>query len=525
MILRTRLSKRASRPEGRLNRSTGNVSDLVGFLPGLRDDRFKRLHQNAKPTRIVEYSRSTTQIAIVGGGAGGSLLAAQLLRQASAPFRILLIERARECGHGVAYSTRCPDHLLNVPAGHMSAYSDVPEHFVRWLKSEVGRATESGKYSADDFVPRHLFGRYVQRVLAEAKATAAPGVELEILQAEVVDIEEQAETLVLHCSDGRTLSAERAVLAIGNLPGEYPIQKPLRFYESPRYVHVPWQSDAFAGLNPSDDILLVGHGLTATDLIVQFEQRGHHGTIHALSRRGIRPQVHRTAVTPQAIEGIAEVAPTVRAWTRKVIAEVEEAEKSGQDWRTVIDGLRPHTQAIWKSFSWDERARFMRHIRPIWDALRHRIPPPTAQVIERLEASGRLKFYAGRLQALEVENNAVQALIRRRGSINHLSLRVAKVINCTGARTDYTKYQHPLLVHLLARGLIGHDLLALGINALPTGEVIRYRGEPNPRLFTLGAPLKGVLWESTAIPEIREQAEALARRLVELQPALTPQTG
>jgi uncharacterized NAD(P)/FAD-binding protein YdhS len=88
------------------------------------------------------------------------------------------------------------------------------------------------------------------------------------------------------------------------------------------------------------------------------------------------------------------------------------------------------------------------------------------------------------------------------------------VINCTGPRTDYSKYQHPLFVHLLARGLIDHDPLALGIAALPTGEVLRYRAGPTGWLFTIGAPLKGLLWESTAAPEIRTHARALAERLL-----------
>ena len=95
-----------------------------------------------------------------------------------------------------------------------------------------------------------------------------------------------------------------------------------------------------------------------------------------------------------------------------------------------------------------------------------------------------------------------------------LALRVAKVINCTGPRTDYSKYQHPLLINLLAAGLIGHDPLALGIDALPSGEVRRHGGAPTGWLFTIGAPLKATLWESTAVPEIRAQAGQLAGRLL-----------
>src|SRR5690606_31554483 len=145
---------------------------------------------------------------------------------------------------------------------------------------------------------------------------------------------------------------------------------------------------------------------------------------------------------------------------------------------------------------------------------RHRVPPQIAHVLACREAEGRLVYHAGRLQTLDVDETGVDAVYRRRGSIQHVALRVGKVINCTGPRTDYSKYQHPLFIHLLARGLIDHDPLALGINARPTGEVLRYRGDEVGWLFTLGAPLKGVLWETTAVREIREQAQALAERLL-----------
>lgn len=461
----------------------------------------------------MSFENTPTQIAIVGGGASGTLLAIQLLRQVRQPLHVLLIERTGEFGRGVAYATRCPDHLLNVPAARMSAFPDEPEHFYRWLESRAGQPGYPAQVSAKDFVPRHLFGTYLQDLLARTVADA-PESELERVRGEVVDVDPAGERLTLHFADSRTRTVDQVVLAIGNLPGEYPIPRPLPVYRDPRYVHIPWQGDPLAGVTENDDILLVGQGLTATDLIVQLHRRGYRGTIHALSRRGIRPQVHRADVTPWTFPSPENIAPTIRAWTRAVREQVRLAAAQGRDWRAVIDALRPLTQDIWQSFSWEERGRFMRHVRPLWDALRHRVPEETAAVIDSMVAAGRLKFYAGRLQLLEADDQALNALVRHRRSIRHESLRVAKVINCTGARTDYTKYQHPLLIHILARGLIGHDPLALGINALPTGEVIRYRGQPDPRILTLGAPLKGVLWESTAIHEIRQQAQQLAAGLL-----------
>lgn len=464
-----------------------------------------------------DTASSPKTIAIVGAGLSGTLVAANLLRLASTPLRVVLIERRPQIGQGVAYSTLCPDHLLNVPADRMGAWPDDPEHFLRWLRAHHGEPGIPARVEPGDFLSRGLYGTYVGRVFAEVRAAASPAVQFEEIEGEVVDIEERpGGGGLLKFADEKTLAADHVVIAVGNLPGEYPIQRALPVYRSKRYVHIPWRGDALDGIGADDDVLLVGQGLTAVDLIVQLERSGHRGTIHALSRHGHHVKAHHTPPTPPYRSFLAaEPAPTtIRALLHRVRAEVRIAAAAGIDWRDVIDGLRPYSQAIWQSLPWDERARFMRHVRPFWEIHRHRLAPQTAAVIDRLVAAGRLKFYAGRLQVLEADAAGVAALIRRRRSITHLSLRVAKVINCTGPRTDYSKYQHPLFIHLLARGLIDHDPLALGINALPTGEVLRYRGGPTGWLFTLGAPMKGQLWETTAAAEIRAHARALAETLL-----------
>jgi len=73
-------------------------------------------------------------IAIIGGGASGTLLAVSLLRRARAPLRVLLVEKTGRVGPGLAYSTERPSHLLNVPAARMSAFPEDPEHFLRWAR-------------------------------------------------------------------------------------------------------------------------------------------------------------------------------------------------------------------------------------------------------------------------------------------------------------------------------------------------------------------------------------------------------
>lgn len=458
-------------------------------------------------------------LAIVGGGASGTLLAVQLLGRSPAGTRLALIERGGRIGRGVAYGVESDDYLLNVPAGRMGAFPDRPGDFLEWVRSHLGEAGFPAQVSGGDFLPRRLFGEYLEAVLTQARAAAAD-VALEVFRGTAVDIEEAAPGGRIFLQDGREIVATRVVLALGNLPSAYPIPRPLPIYHSPYYVHVPWQGGALDGLAPDDDVLLVGQGLTATDLIVQLARRGHRGTVHALSRRGQRPQVHQATGPFTSFLDHEPVPPTVLSMVRRVRRELAAAADAGTDWRAVIDSLRRHTPAVWQRWSWAERERFLRHVRPVWEAHRHRIAPQLAAIVEQMEASGRLQFHAGSLQVLEADAGGVHALYRRRGTIKHVDLRVARVINCSGPRTDYSKYQHPLFIHLLARGLIDHDPLALGINARPTGEVLRYRGDAVGWLFTLGAPLKGVLWETTAIPEIRVQAEELASRLVPAETAL-----
>jgi uncharacterized NAD(P)/FAD-binding protein YdhS len=457
--------------------------------------------------------------AIVGGGLGGALVAIHLLKKAEAGTRLVLIERSLPAGPGVAYRTDCPVHLLNVPAERMSLFADEPDHFLRWAQARAQDLGFDQKISGAEFLPRSLFGHYVTETLAEATAAARSGVSLEVVPGEVIDLAENAGSARLVLADGREFTAHGVALTLGNLPGEYPIQRPLRFYRGPRYVHIPWLPGLLANISRDDDVLIVGAGLTAIDIIVQLDQLGHRGTVHALSRRGLRPLSHCSGREEYPAFLESEPLPrTVLAVLRRIRAEIRTAAAEGVNWRAVVDAIRPQSQAIWLGFSLAERKRFLRHVRPFWEVHRHRLAPETAAIVERLTAARRVRFIAGRLDALHDELTGAEAVYRLRGTGQLRKLQVAKVINCTGPRTDYSKYQHPLLINLLARGLIDHDPLALGLNALPTGEVLRYRGGPTGWLFTLGAPLKGVLWESTAVAEIRVHAAAIAERLLALAP-------
>ena len=468
------------------------------------------------PALFTPVTSSSYHAVIIGGGVSGTLVAAQMLRLAKAPLRVALIERSAVVGRGVAYGTESPDNLLNVPAAKISVLADEPDHFLRWVSERVGRTGFPTEVSPGDFLQRSLFGQYVYSVFKEARDAAPPEVKLDVIVGEAIDIEETPAGAKVRLADERCIEGQRVVLTLGNLPGEYPIKRSLPFYHGRYYVHVPWKAEALESIRADAEVLIVGAGLTAVDVILQLARQGHCGKIHALSRRGLLPQKHQLREAYPDFLDAAALPKTVRKAMHLVRREVERAAGEGHDWRQVLDAVRPHTRAIWQGWSWEERARFMRHLRPYWETHRHRLAPHVAERIEALRAEGRVEFYAGRLQSLKETPDGAETVFRRRGCETLITLKVGKVINCTGPRTDYSKYQHPLLINLLARGLIDHDPLALGIHANADGEVFRYRGGPVGWLYTMGAPLKGVLWECTAVPEIRVQARALAEKLISL---------
>ena len=106
-------------------------------------------------------SGSGPRIAIVGGGASGSIVAMNALRHAPDGCQITLIEKRPEIGRGVAYSTREADHRLNVRASNMSVFSDDSSHFTRWLSDSGIQTTNFDHF----YAPRGTYGDYVADTL------------------------------------------------------------------------------------------------------------------------------------------------------------------------------------------------------------------------------------------------------------------------------------------------------------------------------------------------------------------------
>ena len=434
------------------------------------------------------------RVAVVGGGYSGTLQTLHLLRRG---FEVTLIERAERLGRGIAYSTPFADHLLNVPAGRMSAFPDQPGHFADWLAAK-------GEGGPNDFAQRRIYGAYLEEQLDAAAREA--GERLEIVRGEAVDVVRTDGRETVRLKDGARIEVDRVILALGNLEPDVPRGIAPESQTGGIYVADPWASDIAAGLDEGDTVFLIGTGLTAVDAALMLDRAGFGGRTVAVSRRGLLPRAHVYGPHGPGLETMPEArgSALVRLLRR-------ETERLG--WRAAVDQLRPLTQRLWARSSLDERRRFLRHLRPWWDVHRHRIAPAIAERIEGMMREGRLAVAAGKIAAIAPGEGGATVDWRPRGSDDIQRVQAARVVNCTGPQMDIARAGDPLLDRLIETGRIRPDACRIGIDVDQDWRTLDRDGEAASTLLAVGPMTRGAAWEIVAVPDIRHQVQALAERL------------
>lgn len=458
-------------------------------------------------------SAPTQRVAIVGGGAAGALAAVHLLREPRerGGLEIELIDRTGAFGAGVAYGTEDPLHLLNVPAVRMGAIHGHPEHFHEWL-------AERGEPVAEEaFLPRGLYATYIRDLLARAEREAADA-RLRRRGGEVVTITEQSGAgvapLELTFADGERLAADRLILALGPLGGGDPIRVPAELKRSGVYVADPWEAGALDPVRDDRSVLIVGTGLTMVDVALSLGMAADGPRIRAVSRHGLVPRRHRRDLTNLRRFHIpmetGELAPVIAA----VFGQICRVAQQGDDWRDVIDSMRPVSSQLWRSLNVADKQRFLTEFQRLWDVHRFRMAPDVADRFEALEATGKVVTEAAAIVSVEPHGERARVFLRTPGSHELDTVEVDRVINCSGAGCDLRRQAPPVLAGLLAAGRARPDELGLGLDVSEGGALLDAEGAESDRIFVVGSLRKGVEWEAIGVTEIRDHSGAIARQIV-----------
>ena len=343
----------------------------------------------------------------------------------------------------------------------MSAFADDPDHFVLWLHARESTPT----------IPRHISHHAASTVNISDSCCATPGGQrptkrLRVVDEECVEVVQREEYLELRLANGSSIVAQHCVLATGH------DEKPYRDASLP----MPRQVREAASLDPADAVLIIGTGLSMVDTCLSLLLQGHVGPIFAVSRRGLLPAVHRKTVPIILQKADVPLGSGLLEFVRWFRELVRSTEACGGDWRDVVDGLRPHNQSIWRSWSATSKRQFLRHVKAWWDIHRHRMAP---QIHERLcwaIADGQLRVIAGRLLEVEAVAKGCAVKLQHRNNKSVEQISVARIYDCAGVIADPAKSSNPAIQSLLASGTARTDPLHIGLDVSAEGALIGQDG-------------------------------------------------
>lgn len=436
------------------------------------------------------------RIALIGAGFSALSLLQQWREHGTVLSGAVVYADPREAFTGLAYADGAGQSLLNTRAADLGLTPAQPGAFADWL----GLAGAD----RDGFRVRTDYGAYLRAQWADL--LQAPPFPIDLVRQRARSVLRDGCGFVVEAGDRRD-RFEAVVLATGPLPAA-----PLPMLDAdvpahPGYIDDPWRGAWSDGLDREAPVVVLGTGLSMLDHVLHLRGRGHRAPITAISRHGLLPRPHPERRLPGE-----PLSTDVRAGesTRALLRALRSACASRTDWQAAFDAIRPHIAELWRGLSASEQARFLRHARSYWEVHRHRCAPELWREQQRWIAAGELRIVAARVTRVRVAGDALALDLRRRGHDRVETLPAQRLLRATGIDGPLQRGVDPLIDSLIAQDLARAHPLGLGLDVDEAQRVLDARGQAVPGLYALGALARGLLWETTAIPELRQRAAVLA---------------
>ena len=320
------------------------------------------------------------RVVIVGGGFSAACFALQLLRAATFPVAISIIEPREHLGRGLAYSAADADHRLNAPLEGHVIDPDRPGELREWVEGAgVLHSDEKCRSGGGHvFLRRRDFGAFLTDLLRREASHARPGSSMEHVRDLAVAVSRPDGAYRVVTSGGRRLEADLLVLATGN---PEPSLRPPFLPEHaghPGIIANPLEPGCLEAIPADARVLVVGSGLTALDIVSTLLRREHRAELLVVSRRGLRPRPHAPhilgAAAPREHRPPAVFDPSVpaflrdeplriSAWSKALRRELRRCSAAGLPWQDSFDALRNAVFKLWPQLPIEEKNRFLRRLR------------------------------------------------------------------------------------------------------------------------------------------------------------------
>ena len=439
------------------------------------------------PAHLLPPSRDAdflARIAIIGRGFTGLMTAIALLKNFQRPFHLVMFDPFPKIDGGESIG-RPASPLLNSRVRDLSVDPLARDDFRRWLE-------EGGDWRGVDppasgnvdhaFVPGEVFSAYAYQRFSEALRKRAD-VMVQVRAESVTTINRDAAGgLSLLSSDGDQARFDAIFLATG-----YGLRE---------------GAEGNAGLIAAKEVQVIGGGVHAVDRALRLLAAGEASHVTLISASGFLPQPH----APSAVGAVSSDRPfpnTLRGAFRHLREAANRAAREGTGWQGIMNDFRLRARELWQGLTPEERRRFKRHVKPIYDSHRNRLPLAHFERLRQAITSGAITVRKGKVERIATNGVLLS------GAAGLQVLPADRTIDCRVRPTDLDS---PLFRSLLAAQLVRRDELDLGITVDRDGRALTAAGVFEG-LFAMGPVGLGSLPDIDLVPEIVVQAHAAASAL------------
>ena len=443
---------------------------------------------------------------IVGCGAAATLLLVALAETINSQLDIYLVDHNPSVPVGLAYDIHHPAFILNVAAKRMGAYLAKPDDFYQWLLNEpqswrgLHPDFADVNFEPDDFVPRMIYAEYLRNLFSRSVSLLEQkNIQIIQLKEQVVEIAPLANEVdgrVCVCTAQQKIPADIVVFATGNNPARH--IESTGCFESPyttEFLSQDWSS--------VNCVAIVGAGLSMIDAVQFITCRGFTGNFQIFSRHGLLPLPHSNehpmATAPPL--DLSSLGNTARQAVRALRFYVESNCRAGFEWQESVNKIRPHVSYLWAKLTAAEQRRLTKAL-PWWNIHRHRIPPAAYANLQQLRGQDRLTIRRLHVTTIKPTGNGFQlSSDSLSASGKTIDINADKLVICSGYAPGVNRLKK--IGQIL---LDGDDHLRQSLVKSDT----TFKISATHNIFALGPALSGLLFETTALHETRQQANTIS---------------
>jgi uncharacterized NAD(P)/FAD-binding protein YdhS len=427
---------------------------------------------------------SLAKVAVIGRGFTGIMTAIALLKGFGRPFHLVMFDPQPKIDGGEVVSQNATT-VLNSRVRDLSVDPEARDDFRQWLQTDDAwraRLEPDAVSVEQSFVPGEFFGAYVYQRFSEA-LRGRTDVVVQVCPENVTAIDRHPRHgLSVFFGDQQRTRFDAVFLATG-------------------YGQREKANQAYS-LSAVRNAVVVGGGVHAVDKTLRLLTAGEASHVTLISESGFLPQSHaRTAVGP--VTSDQPLPNTLRGAFRFLREAANAANVEGSGWQGIMNGFRMRAGDLWQGLTPEDRRRFKRHVKAIYDSHRNRLPPEHYRRLHEAIESGAITVRKGKLE--RVATNGV--LLSTPAGLQVLPS--DRTIDCRFRPADIDV---PLFRSVLRAGLACRDEVDIGILVDRCGRALvspdRFQG-----LFAMGPLGLGSLPDIDLVPEIVVQSHAAASAL------------